>query len=55
MAQDIKELKEALTYGFHVAGLVLAQVKDGAQLKDVGAVLDGLLSEASAANVCLSV
>lgn len=46
MAQGIKELKEALVYGFAVAGAILAEGKDGFQPSDLSKVVDKLLSDA---------
>ena len=46
MAQGIKELKEALVYGFAVAGAILAEGKDGFQPADLSKVVDKLLSDA---------
>jgi len=43
----IKELKEALVYGFAVAGAILAEGKDGFQPADLGKVIDKLLSDES--------
>ena len=42
----IKELKEALVYGFAVAGAIIAEGKDGFQPADLGKVIDKLLSDA---------
>ena len=47
----IKELKEALVYGFAVAGAILAEGKDGFQPADLGKVIDKLLSDASVAQL----
>jgi len=51
MAHGIKELKEALVYGFAVAGVILAEGKDGFQPSDLGKVVDKLLSDASIAQL----
>jgi len=51
MAHGIKELKEALVYGFAVAGAILAEGKDGFQPADLGKVIDKLLSDDSIAQL----